>query len=265
MATKQQVDTERLQTMNEELEGIKQFFQQSNKTLHLQMEQELFQEYTELTRKIEAIQHATDLSLEYTKLHTKQEGLTQEVLSLQKSMQESQEGVEVLQKQRVAVLDVANLDAYEQEITQQFQKIQKEQQTLYTRIKELQVQQHATNQQIQKLQERVEEITRKGRELEDFNGVLVAKTPEDLEVLYSLYKRKVQTLQEQKGSLEKELEIDRRNKAKFASQHTQLKAKQEHFFIYVKLNDMIGSAKGDLKVLHRGSRYNSLSFLQMNT
>lgn len=67
---------------------------------------------------------------------------------------------------------------------------------------------------------------------------------EELEVLQALLEQKADALQESIGSDKKELELNQENSDKFKEKITSLKKKKESFKVWVKLNELVGSADG---------------------
>jgi len=70
------------------------------------------------------------------------------------------------------------------------------------------------------------------------------KNVEELEIVLSLLGQKVDALQESIGSDKKELELNQENSDKFQKKIASLKKKKESFSVWIKLNELVGSADG---------------------
>ena len=73
---------------------------------------------------------------------------------------------------------------------------------------------------------------------------LTTKPIEELEITQSLLQQKVDELSQSIGSDKKELELNQENSDKFKERITSLEKKKEAFKVWVKLNELIGSADG---------------------
>jgi len=70
------------------------------------------------------------------------------------------------------------------------------------------------------------------------------KSLQDIETLQALLKQKVEALQESIGSAKKELQLYRENSEKYHKRMDKLEQKKESFKVWVKLNELVGSADG---------------------
>jgi len=73
---------------------------------------------------------------------------------------------------------------------------------------------------------------------------LTTKPIEELEITQSLLQQKVDALSESIGSDKKELELNQENSDKFKERITSLEKKKEAFKVWIKLNELVGSADG---------------------
>ena len=228
--------------------------------------------------------------------------LTKERENLQNSMKELQENIKDFVTKRVSLLNVADLDAYEQEISEQYKIAQKEEnesksaldalkiksQERYNVQKNLALQIEEESAKFLLLKKSLEELyeqngfsgeeelkmamldMKEREELTKFcNDIenrykeiqtlykevthqlqehkkefFTQRGEEELETLLALLTQKADALQESIGSRKKELEFHEENSRKFQKRIVALQEKKEAFRVWVKLNELVGSADG---------------------
>jgi exonuclease SbcC len=157
------------------------------------------------------------------------------------------------------VLEVQDLLRYERELTQEFEQLQQAQLTLQSQCQSLKVKQELNTKQLKELQQEEQQLQHQQSVLYENNPLFVAKTYEQLASHQALVKQKLNALKLQVGSVTKELEINTHNIQKYEKHNKQLQKKQERYQLYTKLNDMIGSAKGDkFKTFAQGITFEQL-------
>ncbi len=203
---------------------------------------------------------------------------------------------------RVTLLNIADLEAYEREITVHYKSIESKEQLLFNLLNELNVKReerlvhkksldlkivedsknleslnieleelYAQNgfKNVQELlnatldKERREELASFCKSIEErFSGAktlndeivkklqesekesLTTKSFEELKTLQALLEQKKDVVQESVGSVKKELEIDKENRDKHKDKILSLLNRQNSFKVWVKLNELVGSADG---------------------
>ncbi len=228
--------------------------------------------------------------------------LTQEIEALQNSIKGLQENINAFVAKCVEVLNVADLDAYEQEVSTKYKAAQKEEQesraalhTLTIKKQERQEAKKSLELQIEEESAKLEVLKKSLEELYEQNGFsdeeelksamletqereeltkfcndienrykeiqtlyketehqlqehkkepLTQRTVKELEILLALLTQKADALQESIGSSKKELELNQENSNKFKKRMAALREKKEAFGVWVKLNELVGSADG---------------------
>ncbi len=228
--------------------------------------------------------------------------LTQEIEALQNSIKALQENIKAFVAKRVEVLNVADLDAYEQEVSGQHKAAQKEEQEFKAAFNALQIKSQERQSAKKSLELQIEEesaklevLKKSLEELYEQNGfsdekelksamldtqerekltkfcndiedsykqtqtlyketehqlqehtkeARTQRTVEELEILLALLTQKSDALQESIGSSKKELELNQENSNKFQKRIAALQEKKEAFGVWVKLNELVGSADG---------------------
>ena len=216
-------------------------------TLALQeSEKELFEKkksYEEVvtahTKLQEALHHAT---VEKKETEVTQALLVKELTQLQESITQLTTREQELQKQRVALLNVADLQHYEEEKNSYYNKVRQELQneekkltTLQEQLKERSLHVRRLSDEIQTLQKEYDAIQK------EFH------LPYSVEELYNfqaLLQQKNESLQELIGSMKKELEINQKNNEKFQDAISSLQKQEKQLAVWTKLNELIGSSDG---------------------
>ncbi|WP_297485752.1 AAA family ATPase [Sulfurimonas sp.] len=227
---------------------------------------------------------------------------TKEIEVLQNSIKALQENINAFVAKRVEVLNVADLDVYEQEVSTKYKAAQKEEQesraalhTLTIKKQERQEAKKSLELQIEEESAKLEVLKKSLEELYEQNGFsdeeelksamletqereeltkfcndienrykeiqtlyketehqlqehkkepLTQRTVKELEILLALLTQKADALQESIGSSKKELELNQENSNRFQKRIAALQEKKEAFGVWVKLNELVGSADG---------------------
>ena len=163
------------------------------------------------------------------------------------SIDELKQNGDLLSLQRVSILNVADLDVYEQQIKSNYTNVQTKEQQAKTFLNGLKVkkEERLSNQKsvaisIQKDEKRLELLTIELQESVPFSK----DVPKELETLQALLKQKLNALQESIGSMKKELELNQENSTKHKEKIIALQKKKESFKVWVKLNELVGSSDG---------------------
>ncbi len=233
---------------------------------------------------------------------TKLSSITKEIERAKANIKELELQLSELSTQRIAILNVADLDVHEKEITEQYKRVQTKEQALSRELSELKVKSEERLANKKALENKIAEDEKKlnvlKAELEelykqnDFKDTqafqnalldtdereelallckniedrykqtqtlktqtteklqehqkepLTDRPKEELEALQSLLKQKADALQESIGRDKKELELNQENSNKFQEKIASLKKKKESFKVWVKLNELVGSADG---------------------
>ncbi len=241
-------------------------------------------------------------SIDKKESETKLSSLDHEIKQVQANIQELQEKLRELSTQRVAILNVADLDIYEKEITAQHKRVQEKEQAVSRELGELSVKYKERLANKETLEKKIEQERTKLKQLkaeldelyrengfentqaftkalleqeereklalfckdiqERYNKLqtlklqsiqrlqehekepLTDKSKEELEIIESLLKQKVDALQESIGSDKKVLELNEKKSHEFKVKIEKLQKKKEIFTIWIKLNELIGSADG---------------------
>ncbi len=251
---------------------------------------------------------------------TKHSALLQEIENMEKEIKSLQANIENLQMQSVAILNIANLDMYENEITQDYEALRREEHAAQTQLNAVSLRRDERSAQKVALEEKLlqnraklEDLAEKLQELYAQNGfsgekelqeadksvqkraeleqlcqkieaafrdakslyeqiqeqlqvhkkkALTTQNLDDLEVQEALLEQKFQALQESIGSQKKELEVDTANRKKYQQKIALLEKKEEEFQVWVKLNELVGSANGvKFKTFAQGITLEQLIYL----
>ncbi len=182
--------------------------------------------------------HYNDLQTYLSSLKTKDEATTKQIEQLVQKQTEDNQTLELLNEKFNKALEEYGFSSYEE-----FEKakLEKEQfETLTTLCKnieekysQIQTLKTDTAKKLKEHKEHEKELSLDNRNLEDIN--------KELQELQNM----IDKLQESIGSLSKELEINASNMKKSEDKIKELEKKKEASKVWVKLNEMIGSATGD--------------------
>ena len=233
---------------------------------------------------------------------TKVISITKETETVEANIKELKLNLGKLSSKRIEILNVADLDAYEQEIATKYKTAQKRDQLFkddlnglkikseerYANKKSLDVKIAEDEKKLDVLKTELEELYKQNnfKDTQEFQDAILDKNRreeldalcktieerykqiqtlkiqtteklkehekeslsdrpiEELEVLQALLEQKADALQESIGSDKKELELNQENSDKFKEKITSLKKKKESFKVWVKLNELVGSADG---------------------
>ena len=251
----------------------------------------------------ELIQKKNTYDLINTENNTKINALSNELVNFEESRVELESSILSLKEESLEILNVADINMFELQIKNSFDKVQKiendlgqELTTLLTKIQEYLKQEKSLAQEISKSKDILKELTitfQKDLKNNDFidinvfeNALLVKEQRDELflkcktieekynscqtlkietasklvdhkkeiasqksleEIIIELSEVKIKSDEIQKniGSSEKELEINTINRKNNEEKIKELEKKKEHFKVWVKLNEMIGSADGN--------------------
>ncbi|WP_320034160.1 AAA family ATPase [Halarcobacter sp.] len=179
-----------------------------------------------------------DLQTYLSSLKTKDEATTKQMEQLVQKQTEDNQTLELLTMKFHKVLEEYGFSSYEEFEKAKLEKEQFETlSTLYKNIEEkysqIQTLKTDTAKKLKEHKEQEKELSFDNRTLEDIN--------KELQELQST----IDKLQESIGSLSKELEINASNMKKSEDKIKELEKKKEASKVWVKLNEMIGSATGD--------------------
>jgi len=186
--------------------------------------------------------------------------LQKDILDVNNVLVTLQEREKALHVEQVNVLNVSDLGRYEEEKIEEYRTAQKGLQELEKKkiVLEKQNQEKALY-----LKQLVEKIETDAKELEKIYALLGYRyIYNELENLEALLEQKNGSLQELVGSIKKELEIYNHNNEKFQDEVRAIKSKEKELAIWTKLNELIGSAKGDkFKKFAQGITLDQLIYL----
>jgi exonuclease SbcC len=191
-------------------------------------EQEIAEQYTKAKEKF----HQQEKS--YGELQVKEEELLKQFNVLNSNLVKNREAFESIDKEFIAELKSNNFKSeqafkqaiLEKESRDKLLKICSEIEQKYTHCDTLYLD--------------IKKRLKKHKEEENSKGS-VTEIEENLEALESI----LDTIQKDIGSYEKELEIDTLNREKYQKKIAKLKEKEDKFKVWVKLNEMVGSADGN--------------------
>ena len=225
-----------------------------------------------------------------------------ELESIKANIKELQQNLSEFSSKRIEILNVADLDAYENEMTTQYKISQEKEQLCKAEFNELKVKSAerlankksleskiaSDGQKLAVLKAELEELYKQNdfQDAQEFQNALLDKNKrealdtlcksiedrykqtqtlktqtlkqlqehkkepqsnrpiKELETLQIELKQKVDALQESIGSDKKELEINQKNSDEFKEKIASLEKKKESFKIWIKLNELVGSADG---------------------
>ena len=261
---------------------------------------ELYVEMLEALKVVEGELHRCDVSKKEGE--TKLASITREIKRAEVNVKELQLKLSEFSSKRIKILNVADLDVHEQEITAKYKVVLEREQLCKNALNEFKVKSEERlankksldikivedEKELNILSAALEELYKQNnfKDAQEFQNAildknereslaLLCKTIEDrykniqtlkiqtlkklqehekeplsdkqieeLEVLQALLGQKVDALQESIGSYKKELEINQENSAKHKEQIATLEMKKESFKVWVKLNELVGSADG---------------------
>ncbi len=261
---------------------------------------ELYIETVEALRAFEAELNRCNISKK--EIETIVVSTTKEIETLEANIKELKLNLSAFSSKRIEILNVADLDAHEKEITTQYKIAQEKEQLSKSVLNELKVknEERLTNKKsldskiatderkLDILKAELEELYEQNdfKDTQEFQNAQLDKNEkekletlcksiedkykqaqtlktqttkqlqvhkkepqsdrpiEELETLQALLKQKVDVLQESIGSDKKELELNQENSDKFKERIKSLEQKKESFKVWVKLNELVGSADG---------------------
>jgi DNA repair protein SbcC/Rad50 len=259
--------------------------------------------YQERSKELKALEiELNQCNVDKKECETEASLLSKELENIEVKVKELEQNITNLSEQRVAILNVADLEVYEQEIAAYYNKIVENKQQLETALNGLKIQRQEKANNKKALELKREEDTNKlnalktkletlyqengftneeafqkasleqheretletqcktidenyqqaqTRKIETENKLqihlkepLTDKSVEELETLQALLKQKADALQERIGSDKKELALNQENSDKHKESMATLEKKKASFKVWVKLNEMVGSADG---------------------
>lgn len=261
---------------------------------------EIYSETLEALRVLES--ELNKCEIDKKESQTKEVSITTEIEADMQNLNELELGIKELTSKRIEILNVADLDAHEKEVTTNYETTQKKEQlskenlnelitkneerstykkTLDTKILE---DENKLNQLTSRLEELYKEndfkneqelqsalLNNKEREelvtlckaiedkytktqalktetikkLQEHQKEPISDRPsEELRTIQALQEQKANVLQESIGSDKKELELNKENSDKHKERIASLEIKKEAFKVWVKLNELVGSADG---------------------
>jgi exonuclease SbcC len=261
---------------------------------------ELYVETAEVLKELESELNRCKVSKK--EAETKVASITKEIQTAEVDLKELEQNLGELSSKRIKILNVADLDVYEQEITTKHKISLEREQLCKTKLNELQVKSKERlankktlelkiakdEKKLDGLQTELEELYKQNnfKNTQEFQNAILDKHKreeltlfcksiedrykqtqtlktqtikklqehekeplsdrpvEELEVLQALLGQKVDALQESIGSDKKELEHNQQNSDKHKEQIVSLQKKKESFKVWVKLNELVGSADG---------------------
>jgi len=261
---------------------------------------ELYIENMEALKAFEAELNRCNVSKKESE--TKVASITKEIETVEADIKELKLNLSEFSSKRVEILNVADLDAHEKEITTQYKMLQEKEQLSKSILNELRVKNKerlankksvdskivADEQKLNVLKTELEELYKQNdfKDTQEFQNAQLGKNEKEkletlckniedkykqaqtlktqtikqlqvhkkepqsdrpigeLETLQALLKQKVDALQESIGSDKKELELNQENSDKFKAKIASLEKKKESFKVWVKLNELVGSADG---------------------
>ncbi|TLP35516.1 SbcC/MukB-like Walker B domain-containing protein [Arcobacter arenosus] len=182
--------------------------------------------------------HYNDLQTYLSSLKTKDEETTKQIEQLELKQTEDNQTLELLTQKFNKALEEYGFNSYEEFEKaklekEQFETLTKLCKNIEEKYSQIQTLKTDTTKKLKEHKEQEKELSLDNRTLEDIN--------KELQELQST----IDKLQESIGSLSKELEINASNMKKSEDKIKELEKKKEASKVWVKLNDMIGSATGD--------------------
>ncbi len=233
----------KLQSTQEEIVALEEQLQ----TLQVELEQ-LLQQRVSLLNVIDLKSYETKLQKEYKQLQEKKQTLETKVQTLlaqqeqkQQQHKQLQEALETLQ------MEVVKLKNSFEKLLQQ-NGFKNEQELLSAKL---------SNEQKETLQKECEALERSFAEFQTLyeqsektlkmlqKQKKTTKQPQELEQQKELLAKEVEQLSEEIGSLKTELELNTKNMQKTSKQRELIFQKEQNLRVWTKLDELIGSAKGD--------------------
>ncbi|MDA3909141.1 MAG: SbcC/MukB-like Walker B domain-containing protein, partial [Sulfurimonas sp.] len=296
--------------IEEYVENLKSHFKEFESELDIQRIDTQYQElvkrkeiYSEILEALRVLESELNkCEIDKKESQTKEVSITTEIEADMQNLNELELSIKELTSKRIEILNVADLDAHEKEVTTKYETTQKKEQLSKENLNELitKKEERATykkaldakiledenklNQLTSKLEELYKEndfkneqelqnalLNNKEREelvtlcksiedkytqaqtlktetikkLQEHQQEPVSDRPsEELQIMQALLEQKANALQESIGSDKKELELNKENSDKHKERIASLEIKKEAFKVWVKLNELVGSADG---------------------
>ena len=261
---------------------------------------ELYLEVTETLKELDTELNRSSISKKESE--TRVTLVAKEIATVEANIKELEINLANFSSKRIEILNVADLDVYEKEMTTKYKMAQEREQLFKTALNELQIKREERlsnkksldikiaedEKKLDVLRVELEELYKQNdfKDAEELKNAILDKNEKDeltllcntiedrykqtktlktetvkklqehekeslsdkpieeLEVLQSLLGQKVDALQESIGSDKKELELNQENSDKHKERIVSLEKKKEAFKVWVKLNELVGSADG---------------------
>lgn len=261
---------------------------------------ELFTENSEALRELDV--ELNKCSVSKKESETKADSLAKEISEIEVKIKELETNLSKLSSKRIEILNVADLDVHEKEITAKYKMAQEREQTTKAALngltvkseerlvnkKSLDIEIAEDEKKLEILKAELEELYKQNdfKDTDELQNAMLDKDEreeldafcktiedrykqtqtlkeetvkklqehqkepqtnkpiEELEIIQALLGQKSDSLQESIGSDKKELELNQENSDKHKERIASLEKKKESFKVWVKLNELVGSADG---------------------